>query len=136
MPPHIDKVRLLIHGWELPSFPKAELRSQTARALRHVLEHSPDLHISKAVIDFDELRPERPRDPEELARWHTAVRDPIDMEFDARGGGDQDSKLELAQAIRPIVARLTYFVLRKYVEADAWNRERQKRAAMMRRMDN
>lgn len=118
----VTAIRLLIHGWELPSFDKTELRRNTRTALRHALEQGIG-GLSRVDIDFDELRPERPRDPEELARWKSPIRDAIDMEFETRPRDlDEDRKLVLAQELRPAVSRLTFYVLRGYIEADAHNR--------------
>ena len=105
-------VRLLIHGFELPSFATPELRRNVRTALRSALNKVLD-DANTIVIDFDE---ERPR----------ITGNAIDMEVRVAGRGDEAEQIRFADLMRAQISNTTYLVIQKYVEADAMNRHVQR----------
>jgi hypothetical protein len=99
----ITRIRVLIHGWELPTFPKFELRIDTAHDIGEAL-YSRYPH-ARVQVDFDE-------EPEML---YTYTADSNELTREGR---------ERIQSIEgPMMKSLIAGVLLRYRQADGMKRE-------------
>jgi len=121
--PRLHAVKLTLHSWELPSWPREHLRASTAGALRIALNHYyPE---TKVEIAYDAAPDETVVDQYEGKESRKGAK----LECDVRGGmGERERHMfqhQCANTIEGIMRR----TLQIFIEHDAVNRYHKMKAA-------
>jgi hypothetical protein len=126
---HLHGIKLTLHSWELPSWPREHLRQSTAGALRVALLHFyPELRICEIAFN---AAPD-----ETVLEQHTGKPSPkgAKLELDIRGGTEHERHMGqhlVANTVEGIMRR----TLQIFIEQDAVNRFHQMRAGYKRYSD-